>query len=836
MSPPEPPTRTFDSAGLTHLGGDKPSTPESGRAFDSEAPTVSGPDGGGGADRPLTSCCRFRIEGELGSGGMGVVYRAVDPTLGRDVAVKVLRERYGHNRDARRRFLDEAVVTSQLQHPSIPPVHEIGELPDGRPFLVMKLIRGRTLSELLDERPDPAHDRGRLLSVFKQVCQAVGYAHARGVIHRDLKPSNIMVGAFGEVQVMDWGVAKAIRKAADAADDHTPQPLTQPVSVPNSCDTQAGTILGTPAYMSREQARGDPLDERTDVFSLGAILCHILTGQPPYPGDDLRATIQQALTCDTAHAIEWLGECGAEPEVIALCERCLAADANPRPATAGALAGELVRIREEADAKAKRLELERAAELAQAGERRRRQRTQCGLLAAGLVIGGLLGFVWWTLQRQEDARRAEHLRRQLETVRDVSAAVAEADGLLDLTRGVTDDPVRWEAAVLAARAAVKRADGLLETGEGNDALRGRVGTARARVDQAERDRWLVAQLDEIAFRFLDAGNLRTSARTLRVAGEYAAAFARYGCPTDRTADEFARSLQWHPAPEAVLEGLFDWAWHCRRENDPRAAFVTRAIDSVLLPDQFAGRWWRTSATGPDAGERLAALLKDAPPDPSPWLSHRLFCDLWNHGRRAEANAIIRKAFEKYPSDYRLHARFALCLMTDPAPAAREEAVRHAMACVALRGQSVTACVLLGETLSKDALRPAAAVPWLQRAVDLDPTLLYPKLRLAWSFIHMGRYADAMTAAKKAMETHPDHPEVLNMYGIAAGFNLQIDEAVTTLRKAVKISPDEGALHYNLSGWLLTQGNFTEATKHFLKAGELDPKYRIPLVKPTPPGK
>src|SRR5271166_4920054 len=147
---------------------------------------------------------------EIGHGGMGVVYRARDVALDRDVAVKVLSERYPAESPAAQRFLSEARITGQLQHPGIPAVHQVGALVDGRPFLAMKLIKGSTLEELLKARADSAAERGRLLAIFEAVCQAVGYAHAHRVIHRDLKPANVMVGAFGEVQVMDWGLAKVL--------------------------------------------------------------------------------------------------------------------------------------------------------------------------------------------------------------------------------------------------------------------------------------------------------------------------------------------------------------------------------------------------------------------------------------------------------------------------------------------------------------------------------------------------------------------------------------------------------------------------------------------------
>src|SRR5262245_2241822 len=147
---------------------------------------------------------RYEIGDEIARGGMGAVYSARDTVLNRRVAVKILQAEFAHAPDAVTRFLEEARITGQLQHPGIPPVHDLGTLPDGRPFLAMKLIKGRTLSAILTE----SHDVPALLPVFEQVCQAVAYAHDRGLLHRDLKPSNVMVGAFGEVQVMDWGIAK----------------------------------------------------------------------------------------------------------------------------------------------------------------------------------------------------------------------------------------------------------------------------------------------------------------------------------------------------------------------------------------------------------------------------------------------------------------------------------------------------------------------------------------------------------------------------------------------------------------------------------------------------
>ena len=192
------------------------------------------------------------------------------------------------------------------------PIYELGTLSDCRPFFAMKLIKGRTLAELLADRPDPAADRPRLLGVFEAVAQTVAYAHSRGVIHRDLKPPNVMVGSFGEVQVMDWGLAKVLplggvaddRRAVGADDRETVIVTARSGDDSDLGRSRAGSVMGTPSYMAPEQARGENsrLDERTDVFGLGAILCEILTGEPPFAGRDLTELRALAVGGDLAGA------------------------------------------------------------------------------------------------------------------------------------------------------------------------------------------------------------------------------------------------------------------------------------------------------------------------------------------------------------------------------------------------------------------------------------------------------------------------------------------------------------------------------------------------------
>jgi eukaryotic-like serine/threonine-protein kinase len=234
-----------------------------------------------GAELPDLSGTRYQLMGQIARGGMGVVYAAEDEKLQRRVALKVL-EVPGAKGELASRLMREARVLARLEHPGIVPVHDVGTLADGRVFYTMKFVEGQRLDKYL-ETVESIPDR---LRIFLRVCDPVAFAHARGVLHRDIKPANIMVGSFGEVLVMDWGLAKIVAHTTGGSPqdaDATLYESPQPVSAENdetqvSVITGHGTVLGTPGYMSPEQARGEveSLDGRSDIFSLGALLRFML--------------------------------------------------------------------------------------------------------------------------------------------------------------------------------------------------------------------------------------------------------------------------------------------------------------------------------------------------------------------------------------------------------------------------------------------------------------------------------------------------------------------------------------------------------------------------------
>jgi serine/threonine protein kinase len=300
----------------------------------------------GGMEAPSTEVyvapSRYRLTRVHKEGGLGRVWLARDGDLNRDVALKVIKPGKAGSPELRRRFLQEAQITGQLEHPNIVPVYELGHAPDnGEPFYAMKLVRGRTLAAAVAEHhrargggpPDPG-GRRRLLGDFVGVCNAVAYAHARGVLHRDLKPANVVLGKFGEVLLLDWGLAKVLGGAAPE-EDVAPVVLSAQAQADA---TSLGALLGTPAYMAPEQAdrRLDLVDKSTDVYGLGTILFEILTGRPPHTGSDTDAICRQIIDGDSPRAR--LVESTVPAALDAICSRAMAKAQAERYSSAAALA------------------------------------------------------------------------------------------------------------------------------------------------------------------------------------------------------------------------------------------------------------------------------------------------------------------------------------------------------------------------------------------------------------------------------------------------------------------------------------------------------------------
>jgi len=368
-------------------GGDLPSDPGESPDFGSPPPSSAEVDGealraelaaiaaGGGG--------RYVQGEELGRGAMGLVRRVEDRPLRRKLAMKTLR---GEATDVRlARFLNEARVLGRLDHPGIVSIHELGVDEEGRPFFTMPVLAGGELREVFTKAraSEDGWSLARAVGVLERVCEAMAHAHASGVVHRDLKPSNVMVGRFGEVQVVDWGIA-AVRGQRDARD---PRPQADSSGAPEASPVRTldGAVIGTPYFMSPEQARGESsaVDERSDVYALGAMLYELLAGRPPFERDEgsnapyavlARVQTQEPAPLDDARAPE---------ELVAICRRAMAREREERYADMSALAADL-----RAHLEQRVVSAHRTGAMAELGKWVQRNR-----LAAGALGGALLALV-----------------------------------------------------------------------------------------------------------------------------------------------------------------------------------------------------------------------------------------------------------------------------------------------------------------------------------------------------------------------------------------------------------------------------------------------------------
>jgi hypothetical protein len=386
---------------------------------------------------------RYRVVQRLGQGSQGLVYSVADRDCMREVALKTLHAGARTAEDVSR-FIHEAQITAQLEHPGIAPVHDLDVLPDGTVFYIMKKIEGRTLADLIGDanRPDRAAITGELLTqagpavdellqVVLRVCDAIAFAHSRGVIHRDLKPRNVMIGRYGEVLVMDWGLAKILKQAPEPLEGQ--RQILSLRSIDDGADstqTMTGCAVGTPAYMSPEQARGGCADRRSDVYSLGVMLYHCLCGESPYERGRVNYTLEQVATGAWTRLEHREAARRLPRRLLAIVHRCMALEPENRYQTVDELNADLrAFMAGRAVAAYRETMLDRVVRAAL---------TQRRVLLSGVIAAILCGGAWWIsaiAERASLAAQIASLRRnsaQHELMGELEEARRGLERIVDL--------------------------------------------------------------------------------------------------------------------------------------------------------------------------------------------------------------------------------------------------------------------------------------------------------------------------------------------------------------------------------------------------------------------
>jgi eukaryotic-like serine/threonine-protein kinase len=771
---------------------------------------------------------RYRLVGEIARGGMGAVLQGRDVGLGRDLAIKVMLGGHRDDPEVVRRFVEEAQIGGQLQHPGVVPVYELGELRDRQPYFTMKLVRGRTLAALLKDRSGPANDLPRFVQIFEQVCQPVAYAHARGVIHRDLKPSNVMVGSFGEVQVMDWGLAKVLPQGGVADEVRTlDESVVRTVrSGPGSDGSRAGSVLGTPAYMAPEQARGEVarLDERCDVFGLGAILCEVLTGSAPYTSSSYAEVCDKSARGDLAEAMTRLEACGSDIELIELARDCLAAEPAARPRDAGVVARRLTAHLAGVQERLRAAELARVEAQARAESERARRRLTVALAAALLGLVAVGGGSYVRVQQGHAAlvaKTAVGVNRALDdAARLRGEALASGAGTV----------APWAKALDAAR----RAHELLKQGEGDAVLRARVAAALAQLGQeraaAEADVRLLAELESIRGGRAEDGDPR------RTDSEYAAAFRKAGLDVDRVGPKLAGAwIAGRARAAEVLSYVDDWAIVRVRAEAKSGGVGWRALIAVAR-EADPDRWRNAVRASLDEGRvaELRRLADDPALGEQPAMSLLLLAiALQQFGEYEQSEKVLWRAWRRDPSDFWVNFELADAqtrgrLSGDvrdllPRP---EVAARFLTAAIAIRPQSAAAHNGLGMALQAQGSLAAAADEYLE-ALRLNPADACAHHNLGGVFRDQRNTAAAEVELREALRLRPDHPEAHMGLGLALRDQGKRDAAVAELREAIRLRPDYHEAHSNLGSFLREMGNSAAAEIEFRAALRLRPD--APLV-------
>lgn len=793
-------------------------------------------------------------------GGNASIHKVEDVRFGRTAALKIPLKKWATDADALRRLQREARLSGRLQHPNIVPIYDVGTTSTEQgelPYFTMRLVVGRPLSELLTARSSPAEDQFRYLLLFRQVSQAVAYAHEQGILHRDLKPNNVMVGDFDDAYVMDWGYAKdlnvinkntgGVRQQsldeflvglAGSTDDLAKTVIYQCATDCNDLDDKL--ILGTPCYLPPEIAKrgaGNSV-RQSDVFCLGGVLCFILTGEPTYRGHELLEISRLAYMGDLRETYERLDNSGAAPELIALAKQCLSPNPTDRPEDARQVSlrvSEYIHRQEQAKLEAERQSALEARERAEAealsranaearyvAERHSRRLT-VALAAAVLVFVCLGGAVYWNSVEAARLARQSETHHEIQRCLELANATRRSTDSLDLNSLEDLDRVliQWDRYLGLVDQAVSAMKGSERSADHEAQINAARALGRSRHDEIQHWRELLADIESAADCSAVAIDEYAPSRELADAA-FAAAFTRRGIPSPFEQKAVVTALSTLPAGiRQTISAAID---RCAN-HETQKAIERFDLATAILASPPAWRMALRRLNESENVESLRQLIADSELH-SEALTSTFYVNCINALRRwttiEEALAVSERARNRFLNDYALHLQAAE-LHWSMTPRQQDRAEDSLRAALAISPQSPTALASLGFVLRKKGnFNQAKAV--LKEAIRLQPD--YP-----WALTNLGIIqatvdGDVLAAEeqyRKALEIFPQYPLAADGLVLVYSQTGRFDEALG-LHKSLGIDPSTSTFRsFSLIFKHCSTGQFSLAEK------DLDEFLRSPLA-------
>jgi serine/threonine protein kinase/Tfp pilus assembly protein PilF len=793
---------------------------------------------------------RLVLLGEIARGGMGVIYRGFDRELKRVVAIKILNE--SADRSLAVRFSREAQISAQLEHPGIVPVHQSGQLPDGRQYIAMKLVKGKTLLEQIHDEHSTINS-SQIFETFGQICNAMAYAHSRNIVHRDLKPENVMVGEFGEVQIMDWGLAKKLTEIEDSDESQSKQLDATTTDVPSPADgpssgkenrfgaTAFGQVFGTPAYMPPEQARGEKADKRTDVFAMGGILYQILTGQAPFDAPTATLALAKSIESDLAAAFETIDASEADPKLISIVKSCLAPDVFERPADAEAvnqLFQDFVSRREQQFLE-NRLERARTTERLIAQQKRSRQITlfSCGIVTA-LLTTAIAGFLYMSEKssRASDLAKAEieQVKRQNAAENQIRVGLSSARQFSKLANDddTDGDAQHWQAALFELKQAQSIADESSSESlraELNDATNKIQKSADQFFDLSERqqqDLDCSEQLRHCCYQCLYPPSLRIAIKE-RLSDQFERAFQIIGVSPGDLSEETISRLAESEEHAFLIHGLLFWKVTIaresrrleRREDDEQRRAWLNELTLKADPHPFRNKI--REVLREKEYEKLKPMLKTK--ESVETLSTVLLCSLLSEFLKDPqdgANYLLR-AQQAFPDEFQIKWKLSAVNGLD-VEAQKELGLRASLACYSLQPKNPAVLMNLGATYIQQE-NYELAVELLEQVVEFAPNFVDAQYNLANAYWRHGQPEAAIQTCNKILAIEPDQFWATQLRGLVYEELEQIDKAIADFKKAAAINSKNNTAHYQLYEIYRKRNELEEAEVYLNQAVKIQPK-------------